>query len=147
MSADGYPLIGRLPDVDNAWIATGNGPWGMSCGPATARIAVDAMLGEPPSPLRSTRPETCWNVERLRPRADASGVVSAGGIRSADSTSRCCRLAAVGEITYLDAIRTALADALRDDERVFLLGEDIGHFGGAFGVTAGLLRRVRRRHA
>jgi 2-oxoisovalerate dehydrogenase E1 component beta subunit len=36
-------------------------------------------------------------------------------------------------------VRTALVDALRDDERVFLLGEDIGVFGGAFGVTAGLL--------
>ena len=45
---------------------------------------------------------------------------------------------AVSEVTYLEAIRTALADALREDERVFLLGEDIGHFGGAFGVTKGL---------
>lgn len=45
---------------------------------------------------------------------------------------------AAGEITYLDAVRAALADAMRDDERVFLLGEDIGAFGGAFGVTAGL---------
>ncbi len=44
----------------------------------------------------------------------------------------------MGEITYLEAIRAALADALREDDRVFLLGEDIGHFGGAFGVTAGL---------
>jgi pyruvate/2-oxoglutarate/acetoin dehydrogenase E1 component len=43
------------------------------------------------------------------------------------------------EVTYLEAIREALAGALRDDERVFLLGEDIGHFGGAFGVTKGLL--------
>ena len=42
------------------------------------------------------------------------------------------------EITYLEAVRSALADALRDDERVFLLGEDIGGFGGAFGATAGL---------
>jgi pyruvate/2-oxoglutarate/acetoin dehydrogenase E1 component len=41
-------------------------------------------------------------------------------------------------ITYLEAIRAGLADALRDDERVFLLGEDVGQFGGAFGVTAGL---------
>jgi pyruvate/2-oxoglutarate/acetoin dehydrogenase E1 component len=41
-------------------------------------------------------------------------------------------------ITYLEAVRSALADALRDDERVFLLGEDIGTFGGAFGATAGL---------
>jgi 2-oxoisovalerate dehydrogenase E1 component beta subunit len=44
-----------------------------------------------------------------------------------------------GQITYLEAIRAALADALADDPRVFLLGEDIGHFGGAFGVTKGLL--------
>jgi 2-oxoisovalerate dehydrogenase E1 component beta subunit len=44
----------------------------------------------------------------------------------------------VAEITYLEAVRTALADALREDDRVFLLGEDIGHFGGAFGATAGL---------
>jgi 2-oxoisovalerate dehydrogenase E1 component beta subunit len=42
-------------------------------------------------------------------------------------------------ITYLEAVRQALADAMRDDARVFLLGEDIGAFGGAFGVTAGLL--------
>ncbi len=35
-------------------------------------------------------------------------------------------------------MRAALADALRDDDRVFLLGEDIGSFGGAFGVTKGL---------
>jgi 2-oxoisovalerate dehydrogenase E1 component beta subunit len=45
---------------------------------------------------------------------------------------------ASGEITYLDAIRTALAQSMRDDERVFLMGEDIGAFGGAFGATKGL---------
>jgi 2-oxoisovalerate dehydrogenase E1 component beta subunit len=44
-----------------------------------------------------------------------------------------------GTITYLEAIRAALEDAMRDDDRVFLLGEDIGVFGGAFGVTTGLL--------
>jgi 2-oxoisovalerate dehydrogenase E1 component beta subunit len=42
-------------------------------------------------------------------------------------------------ITYLEAVRAALADAMRDDDRVFLLGEDIGAFGGAFGVTQGLV--------
>jgi 2-oxoisovalerate dehydrogenase E1 component beta subunit len=42
------------------------------------------------------------------------------------------------EITYLEAIRAALADALAADQRVFLMGEDIGRFGGAFGVTKGL---------
>lgn len=50
---------------------------------------------------------------------------------SADSTT-------AGEITYLEAIRAALHDAMGEDDRVFLLGEDIGFFGGAFGVTAGL---------
>ena len=44
-----------------------------------------------------------------------------------------------GSITYLEAIRAALADAMREDTRVFLMGEDIGVFGGAFGVTTGLL--------
>jgi pyruvate/2-oxoglutarate/acetoin dehydrogenase E1 component len=39
---------------------------------------------------------------------------------------------------YIEAIRAALRDALLEDERVFLLGEDIGRFGGAFGVTKGL---------
>jgi 2-oxoisovalerate dehydrogenase E1 component beta subunit len=46
--------------------------------------------------------------------------------------------AGTGGSTYLDAIHAALRNALADDERVFLLGEDIGHFGGAFGVTKGL---------
>jgi 2-oxoisovalerate dehydrogenase E1 component beta subunit len=41
-------------------------------------------------------------------------------------------------VLYIEAIRAALRDALTDDERVFVLGEDIGHFGGAFGVTSGL---------
>ena len=43
------------------------------------------------------------------------------------------------EITYLEAITSAMRDALRDDRRVFLMGEDIGHFGGPFGVTKGLI--------
>ncbi len=50
VSPDGRPLIGRLAGDDNVWVATGNGPWGMSCGPATARIAVDALFGRAPIP-------------------------------------------------------------------------------------------------
>jgi 2-oxoisovalerate dehydrogenase E1 component beta subunit len=45
----------------------------------------------------------------------------------------------VAEVTYLEAIRAAMVDAMRDDERVFLMGEDVGHFGGPFGVSKGLL--------
>ena len=42
------------------------------------------------------------------------------------------------EITYLQALNEALREMLRDDPRVFLMGEDIGQHGGAFGVTRGL---------
>jgi 2-oxoisovalerate dehydrogenase E1 component beta subunit len=42
------------------------------------------------------------------------------------------------EITYLDAIREALLEEMRRDSKVFVLGEDVGAYGGAFGVTQGL---------
>ena len=42
-------------------------------------------------------------------------------------------------ITYLEAIRQALFDEMARDERVFVMGEDIGDYGGAFKVTEGLL--------
>jgi len=49
---------------------------------------------------------------------------------------------------YREAVREALVEEMRRDERVFLMGEDIGVFGGAFKVTEGLLaefgeKRVR----
>jgi 2-oxoisovalerate dehydrogenase E1 component beta subunit len=44
-------------------------------------------------------------------------------------------------ITYLEAIRQALFDEMARDERVFVLGEDIGVYGGAFKVTEGLHER------
>jgi pyruvate dehydrogenase E1 component beta subunit/2-oxoisovalerate dehydrogenase E1 component beta subunit len=41
-------------------------------------------------------------------------------------------------LTYLDAIREAQAHALRDDPRVFIYGQDVGAFGGAFKATKNL---------
>jgi len=43
------------------------------------------------------------------------------------------------DLTYRDAIRETLREALIHDERVFLMGEDIGFYGGAYGVTKGLV--------
>ncbi len=43
--------------------------------------------------------------------------------------------------TYLEAIRRALWEEMERDERVFMLGQDIGTYGGAFRVTAGFLDR------
>ncbi|MFW5943465.1 MAG: alpha-ketoacid dehydrogenase subunit alpha/beta [Chloroflexota bacterium] len=45
------------------------------------------------------------------------------------------------EISYAEALREAMALALEHDQRVYLVGEDIGVYGGAMGVTAGLLDR------
>ncbi|MEY4680330.1 MAG: alpha-ketoacid dehydrogenase subunit beta [Alphaproteobacteria bacterium] len=48
---------------------------------------------------------------------------------------------ATRELTYAEAIREALAQAMEADPRVFTLGEDIGVYGGAFGVTGDLVHR------
>jgi len=42
------------------------------------------------------------------------------------------------EITYAEAIREALREEMKRDERVYIIGEDVGRFGGCFGVTKGL---------
>ena len=41
--------------------------------------------------------------------------------------------------TYREAVRTALREALTNDPRVFLMGEDVGRYGGAYAVSKGLL--------
>lgn len=43
------------------------------------------------------------------------------------------------QITYREACRAAIRDALGRDPRVFLMGEDVGRYGGCYGVTKGLL--------
>lgn len=43
------------------------------------------------------------------------------------------------ELTYLEAIREAMQQKMREDSNVYLIGEDIAEYGGAFGVTVGML--------
>jgi pyruvate dehydrogenase E1 component beta subunit len=43
------------------------------------------------------------------------------------------------KMTFREAVREGIREALRHDPRVFLMGEDIGHYGGCFAVTRGLL--------
>jgi pyruvate/2-oxoglutarate/acetoin dehydrogenase E1 component len=45
------------------------------------------------------------------------------------------------ELTYAEAVREAIDLAMAHDERVFLVGEDVGIYGGAFGVTDGLYQK------
>jgi 2-oxoisovalerate dehydrogenase E1 component beta subunit len=44
-------------------------------------------------------------------------------------------------LTYLEAIRLAMLEEMEKDDRVFVLGEDVGIYGGAFRVTAGFLEK------
>ncbi len=45
------------------------------------------------------------------------------------------------ELSYAEAIREGLAQAMQADERVFLFGEDVGVYGGAFGVSGDLFHK------
>lgn len=49
------------------------------------------------------------------------------------------------EVRYVDAIREALEQAMRADERVILLGQDIAEYGGVFKATAGLVEAFSRQ--
>lgn len=52
-------------------------------------------------------------------------------------------MSATGEsvrtMTYREALREAMSEAMRADDRVFLMGEDVGPYGGSFGVSRGML--------
>ncbi|WP_304543877.1 alpha-ketoacid dehydrogenase subunit beta [Sulfurimonas microaerophilic] len=47
----------------------------------------------------------------------------------------------MAETTYREAVRAAIDDAMSSDERVFLMGEDVGHYGGCYAVSMGLLEK------
>lgn len=47
----------------------------------------------------------------------------------------------MAETTYREAVRAAIDDSMSKDERVFLMGEDVGHYGGCYAVSMGLLEK------
>jgi glycine/D-amino acid oxidase-like deaminating enzyme len=58
VSVDGRPLLGPLPGYENVAIASGHGAWGVTLGPASARLVADGLLGRPaevPPALRADR--------------------------------------------------------------------------------------------
>ncbi|WP_208021083.1 alpha-ketoacid dehydrogenase subunit beta [Paracoccus alkanivorans] len=44
----------------------------------------------------------------------------------------------MAEMTYRDALKQALRDAMTEDDSIFVMGEEVGRYGGAYGVTKGL---------
>src|SRR5918999_4624178 len=94
------------------------------------------------------RPRRCrsqamrWSVStRNRPSSSRCGIGAVCEARSTCTSARSVGGRTVAETTYLEAIREALVEEMERDENVFLLGEDIGVYGGAFKVTDGLLAR------
>jgi len=49
------------------------------------------------------------------------------------------------ELFYLDAIKEAITQYMETDERAFLMGEDVGVYGGAFGLTVGMIEKFGPR--
>jgi D-amino-acid dehydrogenase len=47
MSADGLPILGPVPGMAGAWLATGHGPFGLTLGPYSARAVAEAIMGRP----------------------------------------------------------------------------------------------------
>jgi len=47
-AADGRPLVGAVPGIANLFVCGGHGPWGISTGPASARLVTDLILGRQP---------------------------------------------------------------------------------------------------
>jgi glycine/D-amino acid oxidase-like deaminating enzyme len=55
-SADGRPLIGAVPGLRRLFVCAGHGPWGISTGPASARIVADLVLDRAPAIARELDP-------------------------------------------------------------------------------------------
>ena len=49
------------------------------------------------------------------------------------------------ELTVSQALNEALVEEMERDETVFVIGEDVGTYGGIFGVTTGLLEKFGSR--
>src|SRR5580704_3947146 len=81
------------------------------------------MPWSPPRPRRSPTPRGCSRTSTPGPRS---------------STRPTTVERPMAEKTYLQAISDGLRQQLAHDDRVFLIGEDIGLYGGAFKVTQGL---------
>src|SRR5664279_4441651 len=110
--------------------STPSSAWKSACstspGPGRAR----SMKCMPPSRAKWTTP---WHGPR---RAHSP---------TPPPCSTTCTRASKPMTTYLEAIREGLWEEMERDPNVFCIGEDIGEYGGAFKVTAGLMERFGAR--
>jgi len=110
-------------------------------------IAVIAVNGEEvgaaakPSPAAEARPEAQAEVRPPRPSPAATGPATLRGAPIAE-------LEYTGKTTTMtvrEALRDAMAEEMRRDDTVFLLGEEVGEYQGAYKVSQGLLQEFGAR--
>src|SRR5262249_1544021 len=61
--------------------------------------------------------------------------------RSAERRQALVQERVMAEVTFLEALRQGLWEEMERDDRVFILGEDVGLYGGAFKVTDGFVKK------
>lgn len=95
----------------------------------TKRRVIDALTraAEQPDPDPATVGDDVFAIRTDAPAASVDSAIDEGSD--------------VPEVTMLDAIKTTLGDEMERDDRMIILGEDVGSFGGAFKVTSGLFDR------
>jgi len=64
VAVDGRPLLGAVPGLSGAFVAAGHGPWGISTGPATARMIADLVTGRVPTIPAGLDPARFGPIER-----------------------------------------------------------------------------------
>ena len=85
-------------------------------------------------------PEKCKSATGLIPLVNSC--LRQGAIRAAaSSASSASSSASVGELTVRDALQSALDEEMERDEKVFIMGEEVGQYHGAYKVTRGLLEK------
>src|SRR6516165_2075389 len=89
--------------------------------------------------LRPRLPRLSLSLRAERGSRSSSSPASLMRTRPPSSRRVMTAPAAMIELTYRDAIREAIRDVLRRDKNVFLMGEDVGRYGGCYAVTKGLL--------
>ncbi len=110
---------------------------------AKADAAIDAAIDyadEQPDPSPADMHKTVY-YEEAEVKANPNKVLPAWIKNSFGPNTPINPAPGTREITYAEALREAMDLALAHDEKAFLMGEDIGLYGGAFGVTVGLFEK------
>ena len=72
-SRDGRPLIGRVPGIRGLWMCAGHGPWGISTGPASARLVARLILGDDVAMPRALRADRFGHPDPVGARRGSLG--------------------------------------------------------------------------